>query len=362
MDNVVFIAGQPRSGTSLLVRLFDGHSQILSLPDETQFFTNMQFYRRFKDDPDQYFLHAVGQERDVVRQAKLHPATFIERGVSWKPLAAWKEILAQSPAPAADEERLKKVIAGTKSEKNIFLELAAIYRDRTWQRQAEPEWVLEKTPGNEYVFEKLRALFPRCRVLHIIRDPFDNWESRIARKGAIRWDKVGARYGIINMLYAWRRSLRLAVAFQKRYPENYCILKYENLVTKPDETMRKVAAFVGVPLEAVLTRPTQNNGQKAWAGATHQATRDSLDRINPAVLEKDAGQTVGRAVFRTAAAFVGRDYHVLQWQKYADRVEHVRGRDLLQRHAQERRRHVVQRMLLYLYFMCDPVPREVHYL
>jgi hypothetical protein len=207
----VFIVGAPRSGTSLLRDLLRSHPH-LAFSYETHFLPK--------------FFRAYGDPRSD-REAHRLAARIL--GLAWMRL--WEPEL--EPASLAHHRSYAGLVS-------------AIYEEMA-RRAGKQRWG-DKTP--QYVVEipTLLRIFPRAKILHIYRDGRDVALS-VAR----------ARFGPHNLYMvatAWRAFVETGRREGRRLPPGaYAEVRYENLLNRPEETMRRVCAFLGEPFgEEVLRR------------------------------------------------------------------------------------------------------------
>lgn len=118
-------------------------------------------------------------------------------------------------------------------------------------------WV-EKTPANVFRFGFVARRFPNAKLVHIIRDGRDAacslrrqpW-AKIARTIPRDSPLAARRCGAL-----WAASVRAGIA-HRGHPR-YCELRYEDLVTDPEATLRRLLTFLDIPwddrlLDAALT-------------------------------------------------------------------------------------------------------------
>jgi hypothetical protein len=209
----VFIVGAPRSGTTLLAALLTAHTRFAGGP-ETQFFAHWRGVdqRRILEDP-QWPARAtafLGSLSTV--HGKLHEAL----GVSLDDISGF---LAARP-PRAD----------------FLLESLTQTHAR---RAGKPRWV-EKSPGHLYDVREIRRVFPQAPILRLVRDPRDVALSL----QAVPW---GARSVLANA-YLWRSMDRASAEFFATNNRSLTVL-YEKLVTRPEDELRRVCAFLGEEFE-----------------------------------------------------------------------------------------------------------------
>lgn len=109
----------------------------------------------------------------------------------------------------------------------------------------------EKTARNVHRFQWILKHFPRARILHIIRDGRDVVCSlRQHRKRQIINGEIVPlknRMPLEACIARWRLSIRDGL--QLRGVPNYCEVRYDNLIGRPEETIRNLCGFLGICYE-----------------------------------------------------------------------------------------------------------------
>jgi hypothetical protein len=118
--------------------------------------------------------------------------------------------------------------------------------------------VSEKTPFNVLVFPELLELFPASRLVFCVRDP---------RAIAASMLKVGERAATkAQKFHAFTLSVDAAIAaikqcFDKGFgvalDHRVFVAQYEELVGKPEQAMRRLCSFLGVPFDDAMLHPEQ---------------------------------------------------------------------------------------------------------
>jgi len=104
--------------------------------------------------------------------------------------------------------------------------------------QGKTRWA-EKTPGNILHLKRIFTAWPDASVIHVVRDPRDVLASlRQARK----WDDVETFTDL------WCRFLGAAEDFKQaggaRLQTSFLEVRYEDLVLRPKDTMKKAVRFL----------------------------------------------------------------------------------------------------------------------
>ena len=80
-------------------------------------------------------------------------------------------------------------------------------------------------------------VFPQSKFIHIIRDGRDVASSYLKME---RYDTI------LEAANRWTNSIELAQAFGSKIKDNYMEIRYEDLVTHPDKSIKKVCDFLDV--------------------------------------------------------------------------------------------------------------------
>jgi hypothetical protein len=230
-----------RSGTSLIFALLASHPNI-AMTRRTNLWTH--FYRQYGDLSDPVnFEHCLGTMMRYKRLIKLQPDPGRLRDNFWAGEPTYAQLFALLEKQHA--ERLGKNRWGDKSLNT--------------ERYADP------------IFES----YPHARIIHMIRDPRDRFASSL-----VRW-KV-RRGGVGAGSAEWLSSARLALKNKQRFPDRYQVLRYESIVTNPEETIREVCDFIEEPFT-----PEMLNMQGAPT-FREKGSNSSYGQRDPGVISSDS--------------------------------------------------------------------------
>ncbi|HEY1381822.1 MAG TPA: sulfotransferase [Gemmataceae bacterium] len=118
--------------------------------------------------------------------------------------------------------------------------------------------VSEKTPFNVHHFIDVLELLPKCRAIHIVRDPRAVVSSLLRVGDRCRAKGVPAPEFAHDVRSAVRfTTTALAAGFRaaELFPDRVLTLTYEALVGQPEPTVRRVCAFVGLDFDPRLLEP-----------------------------------------------------------------------------------------------------------
>ncbi len=202
-----FIVGCQRSGTTALAVMFDRHSG-LAVPSETQFFntfarldgrkrlpmTHEQLLSRACDD---FFIHQTGlRYEEMIEIFRRYEPTY----------------------------------------PNLFRAILESFAAKQGKRRAA-----EKSCDHLHHVPELLRLFPKAKVICIIRDGRDVVQSMIAAWGS---KLLG------SLCRLWIMKARVAARLQRQLPgDRFTVVKYADLILHPEKEMRRLCEFIGEEFE-----------------------------------------------------------------------------------------------------------------
>jgi len=234
-QNVLFICGYIKSGTTLFLSLLDNHPELIVLPGDSHLVHLLEHFsceernawiRRWV----WHFVCPTGQKPFWVLGGEEQYIEF------WQYLSFWLEQLC----PQGDAGLLTTV--------------SYAYFCANPKRPSTPKLWVEKTPRNERDIPKIRELFPNARFIHMIRDPFQNIVSLKKLNNFRGW-----HWRMVRTVFSLWRSLILGLRHRYRLGvEQYLFISYEALVTNSDKTMRQVAEFLDIKWNTSMLTSTVN--------------------------------------------------------------------------------------------------------
>ena len=245
----VFVCGVHRSGTTLLRDLLDGHPALVILPSESNYYTGFERpLRGLARGVQAEFLCRKWLER-IVNPNNQPPYWLLGRSGARQ--SAYVELAREFRAWAA----ILPDRAGAGARSWPLVAFALAYATRVGGGEIPPtaEMWVEKSPTNERYLERLWGEFPEAKVIHVLRRPdavLSSYKAALGRVGRPARQAVGT-------LRDLARSYRIALDLSRRAaPERYRLLRYEQLVAQPAESIGAIAAFLGIDALPVLLTPT----------------------------------------------------------------------------------------------------------
>jgi tetratricopeptide (TPR) repeat protein len=211
----VFIVGMHRSGTTLLEQLLQGHSDVRGLGELYDFTCQM-------------------------RQATGHHC----RGV-------------------IDQEIVRLAIGVD------FDAVGSRYLEGVAWRLGSERFFIDKLPSNFIHAGFICRALPQAKVLHMRRNAMDTCFSNLRE---LFFDANPYSYDQVELGEFHRQYERLMEHWSRSFPDRILDVSYERLVQQPEQELRAVAQFCGLPYEEGMQalRPAAGGVSTASAVAIHQ--------------------------------------------------------------------------------------------
>jgi len=185
---------------------------------------------------------------------------YLYTGVFHSERAFWRRFAEHVPR----DEFLRRVLATDRSDRAFFELLMTLYAgDRPIRG--------EKTPAHIHFVPLLIEWFPGARFVHMLRDPRAVFLSQKTKKARSRYVSSAHRlfrrsplvyelYMSASVIIHWLRVVQLHHHYQRCYPDQYNLLRFEDMVTDPSTHLKKVCDFLGVELtDRMLIQPIVNS-------------------------------------------------------------------------------------------------------
>ncbi len=165
---------------------------------------------------------------------------------------------------------LEKLLAAPdRSDRSIFHVMMEMYGD--WMQQRKRKFLNgipdnpvlgEKTPSHIYYVPTILEWFSNSKVVHTFRDPRAVFASELRRRkkypprfpfSLITW--TGPLFGFLVALvvtYTWLKAVKLHFKYEKLFPGKYCLVKFEDLVTAPEKTVRDLCDFLEIEFQDIM--------------------------------------------------------------------------------------------------------------
>jgi hypothetical protein len=211
-----FIVGSGRSGTTLLVYIFNQNPNCIASPEIKHF---IHFYKKYKN------VKKVSQTliNDYSKYLKIY--------------AKNKKLFMHY----GSETLLNKLKVGQEINYSRLTKLFFFCLTEEKQNINEINVIIDKNPYYTFYLKKITSFFPDAKIIFMLRDyrafVLSNRQSQ------------KKRVKILSIYYyslVWNLFLKKALAVQKKHPTQLSFIKYEDLVYEKESTIKHIANYFDV--------------------------------------------------------------------------------------------------------------------
>lgn len=303
MKAPIFIVGEGRSGTTALRRNLAEHPNIWAVPKESYVFVKQwpqaNPYYQSKNLNDLTVALAIGMNR-VGQSLKKRGAAQYTKDV----LAGGKldENIAEFLSEFKNSEDFKGI-----QDANHLEVFDAICRFNI-EKSGATRFV-EKTPFHLFSLEDISARYPDAQVIGIYRDPRAVILSWMKRKNSSK--------SLLSAAFSWNRAARVMLA--KQQDRNFKLLKYEDLISQPETTLRDLTDFLGEEFSPALLKEQKANssfdedrGKTGFKESSLDRWKTILSPMQIALIDSVCGKYYGELAIEPAlnkaSSFLGLYY------------------------------------------------------
>ena len=230
--NRLFIIGIGRSGSTILSKTLGSHPDCLDNPEIPLF---SFFYKALRNQRSN-----SGTNRLAVR--------FIHAMKRRHPGHPWQ----------IQTEEVTKISSGL-DYFNYMNELAALFTTESSSEKntRRPQWIIDKNPVNTLHVHQFLKEYPQTKAIFLVRDPRANVASRIQSVNSVHGRN---NHWILNAI-RWKRYNRHFHHLRRDYSSQIYLLRYEQFVTHPQQTIDELCAFLGLsPMKIDEVATLNSNG------------------------------------------------------------------------------------------------------
>lgn len=280
---LIGIFGTGRNGSTLLTRLLDGIPQTYTHPFEVNFLSAMND------------LAQKGRVSRAVRMnATIKPLNYLTQPVKTSFLMKrYHRHIVEMEDMYINQLENK---SGLNSGEHPFpvLNSKAAYLPSYYVEEflkGMAKWINSADNDiNHYIFKTIETpyvedyekLFPDMKFLHLIRNPLDVYSSQkrtLMYKGKGLWYLGG---DALDTMIMKRWIPHAKIILDKKTSKRHYMLRYEDLINNPLDTMKKICAWLELPLPLYPTKQTVLGGRflkELPPSASEKGIRSPLDVV-----------------------------------------------------------------------------------
>jgi hypothetical protein len=244
-NNPVFIVGCERSGTTLLRLMLNAHPQ-MAIP------------------PESYFIQQIWAAHP---SPKVYPPEIRERVIH---LLLEHPLWGKVPEWGLDPEALRRRLESMEAPKHAKV-LEAVFTAYA-ARQGKSRWG-DKTPSYVESLDSIHQIFPKAKLIHLIRDGRAVCESLLRQKfGPGSVPEIGK---------LWSERVQRGRRAGRQLPETvYREISYEALVSEPEVQLRRLCSFLELSFHREMLEHRQKSDSTVFEeekDGRHQSATRPID-------------------------------------------------------------------------------------
>jgi Sulfotransferase family len=286
----VFIVGCARTGSTLLRQVLNKSEKVCILPET-------HFLRRLSRGGRRKLLNGIGDLSDDHNVDKLiNDILFTDNSRrigywGWLRKSVDKQVFRQ------------RLLESDRSERAIFSLLMQSYAELKRGEVYDDLILGEKTPTHLYYVPTLLEWFPHAKIIHTFRDPRGIFVSVLKRVKTGKWN-LRAKFpsipgwllnsmidpvGLLHVTKTWLDAASLHSRYKQLYPQNYHLVRFEDLIAEPENQIKQVCDFLNVPFDGRMLEEIRVIGSSYQpqrhgpSGFDKQAIDRWRQHINPLV-------------------------------------------------------------------------------
>lgn len=233
--NALYVCGVHRSGTTLVKDILEGHPDLVVLPSEGTWYTNLEY--KLSLLPKDVQITFLGKE--WLRRL----ANPINQPPYW--LAGRSSVDSSSYVDIA--RYLMAWWGQIKRDNDQWPHIAVVLAWASCTNKLGARYWVDKTPVNERYLERIWNSIPQSKIIHVVRHPVATFTSRKKMEPSVSF-----RHALADL----KISFGVAVKQSTLSHSHFMLIHYEELCEDTQLITEEMASFLGIPMSAALNQPT----------------------------------------------------------------------------------------------------------
>ncbi len=248
---LLMLSAMYENGGNTTHRFLDGHPQMFVYPFESQLGTKLVQDHLTSMFPVKYRWPAFALDATPWQDYK----AIIDEECKVRARTPNVSKFRHTPFDFSDDERCRIFVEYVSREgRSRGNNVAAFYRAtfdawKDYNRTGREEVYVGYSPIIAVDADKILQDLPAAHVLHVVRNP---WSAYADTK------KRPVPLSLEGYLTAWVETQYHALVFQKIHPDRIHIVRYEDVIEAPRETLGRICAKLGLEASDSLEMPTWN--------------------------------------------------------------------------------------------------------
>lgn len=250
----LMISAMYENGGNTTHRMIDGHPEIYVYPYESQLGTSAVSDYLLSVVPYKYRWPEFPMDGQVLNDYEM----FFDEEMKTRLRVPSRSKFKDAPMDLNEDDRRKAFVAFMEGLPRTRANLVDAFFHSTFQawknvqRTGKEKAYLGYSPVIGIDGEKMVRDFPDGHVIHVVRNPYAGYADTKKRPFPL---------SLHRYTWTWNFMQQMAVTFNERFPKNFHIVRFEDLVEDPKKTMTSLMKKIGLSYSPTLLYPSWN-GQK----------------------------------------------------------------------------------------------------
>ena len=251
---LLMLSAMYENGGNTVHRFLDGHPEMFVYPFESQLGTNFAHDHLTSMFPVKYRWPEFSLEATPLQDYR----AIIDEECKVRARTPQVSKFRHMPFDFSDDDRRDLFVkyaseAGRSRGNNVIAFFRATFDAwKDYSRTNEEKFHVGYSPIIAVDANKILKDIPRAHVLHIVRNPWSAYADTKKRPVPLSLERY---------ITAWVTTQYHALVFQKFWPNNIHIVRYEDVIADPKACLGNVCANIGIGSSDSLKTPTWNAKQ-----------------------------------------------------------------------------------------------------
>lgn len=245
------ISAMYENGGNTTHRLLDGHPEIFNYPYESQLGTSLVSDYLTSFVPFKYRWPEFPMNGELANDYEL----FFDEEMKTRLRVPDRSKFKSADMQIDEAERKASFVGHMRDKPRTRANLVEAFFRCTfdawtnYNRSGREKAWLGYSPVMNLDTEKIFADFPDGHVIHVVRNPYSGYSDTKKRPFPISLERYG---------WTWAHCQHLALAYAEKYPKNFHIVRFEDIVADTRGTMGRLCADLGVSWSESCLKPSWN--------------------------------------------------------------------------------------------------------
>jgi hypothetical protein len=249
--NLIMISAMYENGGNTTHRLLDGHPELLVYPYESQVGTSLVADYLTSYVPFKYRWPEFPMTGTPANDYEL----IFDEEMKVRLRTPERSKFKHADMQIDEKDRKQSFVAHMQGKPRTRANLVeAFFRSTfdSWKnakKTGKEKYYVGYNPVQVFDTEKILEDFPNGHVLHVVRNPYSGYSDTKKRPFPLSL----ARY-----TWTWNLCQHMALTYAERYPKNFHIVRFEDIIANPKATMTKLCGRLGLAYSDTCLYPSWN--------------------------------------------------------------------------------------------------------